>query len=163
MVRERRHLSRTKQWSRVEVPSPEYPYNFKVDDMEDFKEIIPVLRRKPLQYFVGKQVQAGFEVRERGTGNRMTEWMWVPVEAIDPERDILIGRLGNQPIHETPLKMGDIVNVTRNQIRQVNIPEKLFALIKERHPEKFETKQEFYDYIYETLLDMNHDLDRFFP
>lgn len=58
---------------------------------------------KKLDYFLNKFVKLKFE------DNDNVEYMWVKVEKIDLEKELLIGKLDNDPIDITTCKYGDII------------------------------------------------------
>jgi len=51
----------------------------------------------------GDYVKAEF--KDEGTGE--SEWMWVVVDSCDDDAGVLFGRLDNQPVAGTGLRLGD--------------------------------------------------------
>ena len=55
------------------------------------------------------------EVRDEGTGQ--SEWMWVRVDDSDDERRLVFGKLDNEPIVHTNMRLGMELGVSYDHIR----------------------------------------------
>jgi uncharacterized protein YegJ (DUF2314 family) len=65
------------------------------------------------KYKKGDHVKIEIEDKEFGVG----EWMWLLVEDSDDERRLVFGKLDNDPISTTDLKLGQRLAVSYDKIR----------------------------------------------
>ena len=47
-----------------------------------------------------------------------SEWMWVEVDTCDEERRVVFGRLDNQPVVHTDLRLGQELAVSYDRIKE---------------------------------------------
>jgi len=64
------------------------------------------------KYQPGDCVKAEF--KDEATGE--SEWMWVVVDSCDDEEGILFGRLDNEPVASTGLRLGDELAVSYGKV-----------------------------------------------
>lgn len=76
----------------------------------------PTYAKKPLDWYVGRNVKIGFQSHEGEV-----EYMWVKVTGINSPN--LVGQLDNEPLNCTHLALGDRVDLSRLQIVQVDLTE----------------------------------------
>jgi len=69
-------------------------------------------------YAAGDYVKAEF--RDDRSGE--SEWMWVRVNANDPERRVVFGTLDNQPVISSDLRLGMQIAVSYDNIREHRTP-----------------------------------------
>jgi hypothetical protein len=69
-------------------------------------------------YSPGDYIKAEF--RDDRSGE--TEWMWVCVEANDPERRVVFGTLDNEPVASSDLRLGMHLAVSYDNIREHRTP-----------------------------------------
>ena len=60
----------------------------------------------------GDYVKAEFKDEDTGE----SEWMWVVVDSCDDEEGILFGRLDNEPVASTGLRLGDELAVSYGKV-----------------------------------------------
>jgi uncharacterized protein YegJ (DUF2314 family) len=60
----------------------------------------------------GDYVKAEFKDEETGE----SEWMWVVVDSCDDEAGVLFGRLDNEPVVGTGLRLGDELAVSYGKV-----------------------------------------------
>lgn len=71
------------------------------------------MNRTTSTYQAGDHVKVEFADERSG----QSEWMWVKVEHWDDEQRLVFGRLDNQPIVNTELKVGQELAVSYDNIR----------------------------------------------
>jgi len=64
------------------------------------------------KYQPGDYVKAEF--KDEHTGE--SEWMWVVVDSCDDEERVLFGRLDNEPVVGTGLRLGDELEVSYEKV-----------------------------------------------
>ena len=77
-------------------------------------------KRNSARYQTGDYVKVEFPDEVTGIG----EWMWVRVESCDDEREMVFGKLDNEPLNDAQgkLKLGSQLAVSFSQIREHRKP-----------------------------------------
>jgi hypothetical protein len=64
---------------------------------------------------------AKFEMKDEQSGE--SEWMWLKVDTIDPDRRVLFGRLDSEPVvFAKELKLGQEIAVSYDNVRDQREP-----------------------------------------
>ena len=66
------------------------------------------------KYQPGDYVKAEFKDEDTGE----SEWMWVVVDSCDDEERVLFGRLDNEPVVGTGLRLGDELAVSYEKVME---------------------------------------------
>lgn len=66
------------------------------------------------RYKKGEHVK--IEVKEENSS--IGEWLWLLVEESDDERQLVVGRLDNEPIANSDLKLGQLLAVSYDRIKE---------------------------------------------
>jgi hypothetical protein len=79
-----------------------------------------VANRKPNRYEKGDYVKVDFPDEVTG----IAEWMWVKVEVCDDEKELLFGRLDNEPLNDYGgrIELGSRLAIKYSQIREHRKP-----------------------------------------
>ncbi|AYV78102.1 MAG: hypothetical protein Edafosvirus5_20 [Edafosvirus sp.] len=143
-------------FSKIKKESDDNMVFVKIGTYDEFKE---KLARKPLSFFLNKEVKVKYDLTNPITRKTVEEWMWTHVLSIDTTSNILIGKLMNQPFNEGQLKYGDIVTIKRDEIGLVNDNAVNKFLTKMYKKESKQQPHNFSHFISNFIFDMNRKLD----
>ena len=113
------------------------------------------IMKKPLNFFLGKQVYIKLDVIKKGETIPDAEWIWVTV--IDINNNYLIGVVDVDPQFVNDVKFKNELCIKRKDIGMIQIVDLVVSFAKSINGMRYEDIDMYYDEIFEYIIKSNLD------
>ncbi len=150
--------------SRSKIDNIEESNIYSIGDGE-YDKFTKKIIKKPLQFFLEKEVKVRFEEKDNDKIN--VEWLWVDIVDIvdiDEENDILIGELKNRPQQIKNIKFENSVNIKKEQIGLVSDMHLITCFITVNVDVYIEKGMDYFmKFINDFVIKTNEKMDMYYP
>lgn len=115
------------------------------------------IEKKPLDFFIDKIVYVRIATGKTGKDDIKSEWIWIYIDSVDKENNILNGFVDVEPQFLDNLKYKDKIKIKKEDIAMIQIIDLVNFYMKLTENLKKENIYKYYDQVFEYIIKSNLD------